>query len=643
MSPASLLDGSAFDPWKGDGVPFHFLYGGVGSEDLLSGWERTQENEEQAGRSLRRLHFRDPVTRLRVTAEVVTFADFPAVEWVLRFANEGTAPTPLLERIRPLAWEIAAGEEKAELHHALGGEAMSNDFDARTTPLRPGGFHRLASAGGRSSLGSLPFFNLQVGEGGVIGAIGWTGNWEARFGRDHAGVVHLAAGMPRTRLRLEPGEEIRTPSVVLLPWKGDRADAHNVWRRLLLAHYVPRIDGAPALLPSCYCVWGTERSERHVERVEKLAAARIPVDVYWIDAGWYGNQPMVENGDVFNTAWGKNRGSWRPAAECYPEGFRPLSTALGKVGMGLLLWFEIEVADKESDLWTEHPDWFFSNRWLLNLGNPETRRGLVDLVSKAVGEHGLAWYRQDFNHDPENNWADADAPDRIGMSEIGHIDGLYRFWDELRARHPRLMIDNCSSGGRRIDIETLRRSVPLWRSDYQCNPTFNPVGSQRHTAGLAPWVPLSAGVVGWPDTYALRSAYSAGLVIEGGMCGPKEFPEEWLRPALEEFREVRPYFYGDYYPVKPFHIFDAGWVAWQLDRPDLASGIVVVLCRRHFPQEKCELKLRAIDAEARYDVEIRHGLGPCEPVAMTGSELATLALTIAERPASVVVFYRKKQ
>ena len=83
--------------------------------------------------------------------------------------------------------------------------------------------------------------------------------------------------------------------------------------------------------------------------------------------------------------------------------------------------------------------------------------------------------------DPRPFWDAADAPDRVGISEIKHITGLYAMWDALIARHPGLLIDNCSSGGRRIDLETISRSMPLWRSDLQCWPNFNATIMQTQT------------------------------------------------------------------------------------------------------------------------------------------------------------------
>ena len=76
-----------------------------------------------------------------------------------------------------------------------------------------------------------------------------------------------------------------------------------------------------------------------------------------------------------------------------------------------------------------------------------------------IEREGIDIYRQDFNHPPKPFWEDNEQPDRIGMTEIRHIEGLYTYWDYLLSRFPRLLIDNCAAGGRRIDLETSSRSA----------------------------------------------------------------------------------------------------------------------------------------------------------------------------------------
>ena len=114
------------------------------------------------------------------------------------------------------------------------------------------------------------------------------------------------------------------------------------------------------------------------------------------------------------------------------------------------------------------------------------RKWLTEHVDRLLNEQGIDLYRQDFNMDPLGYWRGADSPDRQGISEIKHVTGYLAYWDELRRRHPKMLIDSCASGGRRNDLETMRRAVPLWRSDY----AFEAIGHQCMMYGLSLWLPF---------------------------------------------------------------------------------------------------------------------------------------------------------
>ena len=121
---------------------------------------------------------------------------------------------------------------------------------------------------------------------------------------------------------------------------------------------------------------------------------------------------------------------------------------------------------------------------------------------------GVDFYRQDYNIDPLNFWRDADEPDRQGISEIRYVEGYLAYWDALLERNPGLRIDSCASGGRRNDLETMRRAVPLLRSDY----LLEPVGQQTHTYGIALWIPFLVQEPAFYD-YEMRSLFVPYLSI----------------------------------------------------------------------------------------------------------------------------------
>ena len=108
-----------------------------------------------------------------------------------------------------------------------------------------------------------------------------------------------------------------------------------------------------------------------------------------------------------------------------------------------MLWFEPERVMKGSEWYKEHRDWMLDtggNTVLFNLGNPQARQFATDFISERITEFGLGCYRQDFNMEPLPYWHAADAPDRQGIAETRHIEGLYAFWDELLKRHPNLSL-----------------------------------------------------------------------------------------------------------------------------------------------------------------------------------------------------------
>ena len=165
--------------------------------------------------------------------------------------------------------------------------------------------------------------------------------------------------------------------------------------------------------------------------------------------------------------------------------------------MKILVWFEPERVAPGTWLSEHHPEWLLSTRHdqrrpgagndnrLLNLGNPAARQWLTEHVDKLVTGQGIDLYRQDFNINPLSFWQAADTADRQGITENHYVCGYLAYWDELRRRHPSMLIDSCASGGRRNDLETMRRAVPLWRSDY----AYEAIGHQGMTYGISLWLP----------------------------------------------------------------------------------------------------------------------------------------------------------
>lgn len=633
--------------------PLSFSLDDTSSAELLPAWtSEVRTVESQSGTRDQTLTLADPGSGLCCRIEITAFADFPAVEWVAYFKNTGDVDTPILSEIQPLDVTFpTAKDEESRIVYAKGSSCQDDDFEPREMVLRPRGNLRLTSTGGRSSNGTLPFFNLQIGGRGVIGAIGWSGDWAAEIRRDGGnridaeGAIHVRAGMQRTHLILHPGEEIRTPRILLLFWEGDRLHGHNLLRQFILAHHTPRANGEILRAPICDSHWGDRFDHEQIARARWLKEHDLPVEYFWIDAGWYGNSHQ-EGSDTFGTEWVREVGNWSPNETCYPNGVRPVGDALKENGLGFVLWVEPERAYQGSRYTREHPDWLLGpvgESYLFDLGNPEARQHMTHLLSNLIADGGVTCLRQDFNMNPAACWQAADAPDRVGMSEIRHVEGLYAMWDEFLARHPGLIIDNCASGGRRIDLETISRSIPLWRSDVQCYPGFSMTAMQNQTHGLGLWVPLSTGYAGELTTYAFRSALGPGVVLswsDRGSGQESNFPFSWCRDMLADLGAVRDYFYGDFYPLLEFSLTDDAWAAWQFDRPDLDGGSVVAFRRHRSPFVRLTIPLHGLDPRSTYELHWRDR-NTRERVSGQGLLDPGLTLEVGEKPGSVLLTYRR--
>ena len=191
---AATPNSTATDLWQPDHVPFSFVYDGKPSAQWLPGWQISHTIVADAKGEIHRTTYTDPATHLTVMADVRVYPDFPdAVDWVIRFRNDGSSDTPILENILPLDGSIAASDGDVMLRHARGSNAAANDFEPLEETFGPGGSAHMESLNGDSSnTTTLPFFNLQTGDHGLVGAIGWTGNWKADFQYAGDGKVHRA-------------------------------------------------------------------------------------------------------------------------------------------------------------------------------------------------------------------------------------------------------------------------------------------------------------------------------------------------------------------------------------------------------------------------------------------------------------------
>lgn len=597
---------------KGAELPFSFKVGHEDSTLWLNKCAKTTSKRKLSASKIQRTDvWTEKASGLQLRMVTVEYKDFPTVEWTLYFRNTGTEPSEIVSDICAIDVSLESKGQGRFVVHRTVGDGVEGIYSPDPVEMNSAESRTFAPFGGRPSSNEFPYFNVESPEGGMIVAIGWPGQWSAKFDRTLTG-INVKAGQEKTRFRVLPGEELRSPLIAVQFWSGDRIESQNVWRRWMLAHNTPRVAGR---LPSpkynlcnanSYGYFGFTEADQW-EWLKRYDEEKLYPEYLWIDLCWFKMDPQTL---VYNGLYDND-----PVR--FPRGLKPLSDALHSKGSKLIVWFEPEHLYPGPENWhvANHPEWLLKvapgreneinqgmplkDRMVYNLGHPAALKWLIENTDRVIKREGIDVYRHDFNVEPLTFWRENDAPDRQGVTEIKYVAAFLAYFDELLKRNPGLEIDNCASGGRRNDIEPLRRSLPLLRSDTWGEPT----GQQCQTYGLAQWIPY------WGTGIMYSEPKDLPYIFRSQM-GPS-FTSCWdLRPKanydlhreiIRQWKSVRDLILlGDYYPLTPYSASNDVWMAWHFYRPETGEGIVQAFRRPNAKEGSIALKLKGLEPSSSY-------------------------------------------
>jgi len=653
----ALGDASAetFAPLPDDRWPGRLIVGGKTLDDFVAIKEEASADASWSIRVFQSVS----VPELQIRAQWRTIG--AVTEWIPTLVNNSTTPSGRVTQVRSLAasWPTRG---PVDFYGNNGATSKADDFHDRTEPDID--TIELMPEGGRSSDGILPFFALTDRHDAMAIGIGWTGRWCATL-KHSSGNLLVEIGLPEVGFVLRPQESVSLPSILLARVPAASADqARRVVRAHLTHHVVPRAaDGGSTNFTTYATVWNflfdptvvnehgeiksideaVMNEQIELEALEHTAA--MGFETYWVDAGWYGNEPK----------WVTEAGTWNARPGDFPRGLRPISDRAHQRGMKFIFWMEPERARVHSEWVRTHPELFLSypdnndpeNWWkydnvLLNLADPRAVDLAFNKISSLITEFNADLFRQDFNTTPLDAWYAADAPDRVGITEIRYIEGLYALWDRLLAAHPGLVIDNCASGGRRIDLEALRRSVPLWRSDYLMDKTTGlDIANQIHGWGLGHWTPDHLAVIKTFDAYAIRSTLATGFMPNRAL--PKDDDPEYADAlaSIAENRRLRPLLFEERIGLIAPSLETEAWAAYQHHRRSDSSGIIVALRGPGAEQDSVTLRPEHIDVRGTYQVTRWDDYRAAPATRIAGAEFKELLVRIPQTRSSVLVEYQR--
>ena len=621
-----------------------------------------------------------PDGKLVLRSTETEYRKFPVTEYVPELICRGDASTEIVDGFRTLTFSRPSARTVLRALH--GTVNTDRDFMPETPVLGVGkgetNRFAMVATEGRSSAQWMPWWGVDFPEGdGLEVGLGWTGAWRADFAADGTNFT-MSAGMVKTHFRLMKGETIRQPSLLVFRRaKGVTPRAlQTVIHRFMVDVKSPR-DRKGELIHgiSAVTAGGGNKTPAMMKKIIDWKTANdMPFDCFWVDAGWNGPAHMPDLISNCGNMWYNFTGDWRFNPTVHPDGdLGKVADAAHAAGMRMLLWMEPErcVSDPPPPVFKEHRDWLLpkndkdirNKRALtVNFGDPAALDWVIETVSEHVRRCKLDVFRQDFNLNTLPLWQANDAEDRQGITEAKHVMGLWRFWDTLRARFPHLVVENCASGGRRLDFEAVSRGHSYCRTDYAIfhRDPSQIVDVQNVALNTLAYLPFqgseSTPSVYFFDDYGIFSSFASGNVFtpsdwNAGIV-KNDFTADqtaWLREVFTTGRRMMPFYEGDFYPLtdnRDAVSLPAAWIgknkeemrwcAWQMHRADQNAGFAIFFRRVNAPYHVFEAALGGIDENADYEVETWHGATE----RMSGRALKNLKVELRQPRSFKLLFYR---
>ena len=614
---------------------YDFTVGLCSFRSHLSDWTITVGKESECGAVYRNgktsiIKLQHKKSGLIAEVEATIYEDYASCEWTVLIRNTADRNSPVIRRFYAADCTLNTG--KTTLYVSKGSNSECDDFELMKTDVNR--LPMVFNANGGRSVSFLPYMNLSGSETGAVLAVGWTGQWYTSFRQTLCG-VHLRAKQEFFKAYLKSGESVRSPLVSLTFYHGDNAlKGFELFRRMELDCVYPAC-AQPTRSYIFADEFSTLSSEQLIAELQQIDKKMLDqVDCFWMDAGWY----------AYNEYWADGVGNWVPDAKRFPNGLKPLADEIKKRGKHFLLWYEPERVREGTFLFREgakREDWIIQidNDYLWNLANDDACAFLAEYIAASLAENGVTIYRQDFNFNPLNYWKKADksyASGRKGISENHYVTNLYRFLDTLCARVDGLMIDNCASGGRRLDLEMTRRSVPFWRSDYNCRGAEGELktdileATQAMTYGLSFWLPFSGTNPFSNSEYAMRSV----ILTHPSFASP--YPER-----AKDYDSVRQFLTENYYPLTYGGADQSRLLAMQFGSD--SAGAALIYRREQVASSKYLLHFNGLNPSKEYTLTDFDDMAFNYTV--TGEELMQTGVTLQLRqgPSATIILYEQKQ
>ena len=358
-----------------------------------------------------------------------------------------------------------------------------------------------------------PFFELGINaparecDGKVmLGTIGWTGNFRCTFEVDNVGGLRVIPGINpyASDYKLKAGENFVTPEFIFTfsdNGIGEATRNLHDWARLYQLK-----DGKEDRM-TLLNNWESTAFDFDQDKLAGVMddAARLGVDMFLLDDGWFANK-YPRNNDTTGL------GDWEPNTVKLPQGIAGLTAAAKKAGVKFGIWIEPEMVSPKSQLYEKHPDWvitqpgrdiyYYRNQLVLDLANPKVQDYVFGVADKILSDNpDVAYFKWDCNS-PITNIRSPYLKDKQGNLYVDYVRGLYNVLKRLEAKYPHVPMMLCSGGGARCDYEALKYFTEFWCSDN--TDPFERIYIQWNMSKFFPVKAMASHVTDWNKKASMK-------------------------------------------------------------------------------------------------------------------------------------------
>jgi alpha-galactosidase len=568
-----------------------FTYNGY---EILSGkmdipdLPATFVNEPSEATALQ-IKLKDDLTQTELLLNYTIFEEYPVIARSASIVNHGDQ-TLMIKRMMSANYDLP--DSDYEFIHLSG--AWGRERHLYRTQLRPG-IQAVGSTRGASSHIHNPFLLLarkttteHTGEAYSMNLV-YSGNFLGQVDVDPYQISRVMIGIHPSNFKwvLSPGGAFHTPEAILVYSDAGFNKMSQTYHRLY-NHHLIRGKFAKNERPVLINNWEGTYFDFNEEKILNIAekASKLGVELLVLDDGWFGNR----NSDTTSLGdWFVNKGK-------LPNGLGYLAKKINDLGMKFGLWFEPEMANSDSRIMKEHPEWVVGtpnrkrkhgrHQFVLDFSQDEVVEHVFKLMDNILSEANIEYIKWDMNRNISEVYSYGLKAKAQGEFFHRYILGVYKLYEKLINKYPNILFESCASGGGRYDPGMLYYAPQTWTSDD--SDAIERLKIQYGTSFAYPISSIGSHVSACPNHQVGRMtpldtranvAYFGTFGYELDPCVLDKQESEEIQKQLDYYKKHRQLLTnGDFYRLlSPFEGNETAWMVVDVEKENAVVGWYQVL------------------------------------------------------------------